>query len=535
MMEPLSLLRLSSPKRPHAPHIISSGYATAVQSESGSAFSTPYTSAPSSPRRTFFFFREELEEPPLGEVRAAVPFLWEEVPGTPRRDDQIVSVAAEAAAAVREKDAEVYGAQLAREDDYSFEFVAGARQVEAAEDGSEDVSGELSVDSESDSGFEFTARRSFANITTTGAAELAQAGNSILQSINTTTTPHCNMSTADELFFKGRVLPLRLPPRLLQSPKQQQLLQTISDSSCSSSFDDSSSAGSSAAKSSDLSSGGRRMRSSNSRLLIFLGCGQLNEEQAGADVETLMLQGIEESDTATTCEDERSGQYERRRTSPSRGSLSPLRLFKNQANSRSDEEAGEAILDLSFSDYSSSAVEKTSLEGFKLDPWPQYKEKTSRQGKLRELLEYHHQPDRANPIESPNKELLHGNVSLFASPADQGVLASLPGIAEIDMKNSVMKHDEDSVSVMSFKESTERSHLRLWTSSRNPLLPRKLRSSSSSRSAVSSDLHVRSFTLHQIRRTLFRGCLGSTPTTEEQEFADIYKSPSPGLRSQKVL
>ncbi len=477
MMEPLSLLRLSSPKRPHAPHIISSGYATAVQSESGSAFSTPYTSAPSSPRRTFFFFREDVEEPPLGEVRAAVPFLWEEVPGTPRRDDQIVSDAAEEAAAVREKDAEVYGAELAREDDYSFEFVAGARQVEAAEDGSEDVSGELSVDSESDSGFEFTARRRFANITTTGPAELAQAGNSILESINTTTTPHCDMSTADELFFKGRVLPLRLPPRLLQSPKQQQLLQTISDSSCSSSFDDSSSAGSSAAKSSDLSSGGRR---SKSRLLIFLGCGQLSEEEARADVETLMLRGIEESDTATTCEDERSGQYERRRTSPSRGSLSPLRLFKNQANSRSDEEAAEAILDLSFSDYSSSAVEKTSLEGLKLDPWRQYKEKTSRQGKLRELLEYHHQPDRANPVESPNKELLHGNVSLLASPADQGVLPSLPGIPEIDMKNSVMKHDEDSASVMSFKESTERPNSRLWTSSRNPLLPRKLRSSSSS-------------------------------------------------------
>ncbi|CAK9873202.1 unnamed protein product [Sphagnum jensenii] len=525
MMEPLSLLRLSSPKRPHGPHIISSGYTAAVQSESGSAFSTPYTSAPSSPRRTVFFFREDVEEPPLGEVRAAVPFLWEEVPGTPRRDDQIVSVAAEAAAAVREKDAEVYEAQLAREDDYSFEFVAGARQVEAAEDGSEDVSGELSVDSESDSGFEFTARRRFANVTNNGAAELVQAGNSTLQSINTTTTPHYNMSTADELFFKGRVLPLRLPPRLLQSPKQQQLLQTISDSSCSSSFDDSSSAGSSAAKSSDLSSGRRRMRSSKSRLLIFLGCGQLNEEEAGADVETLMLQGIEESDTATTYVDERRGQYERRRTSPQRGTLSPRRLFKNQANSRSDEKTAEAILDLSFSEYS-SAVVNTSLEGLKLDSWPQYKEKTGRQGKLRELLEYHHQPDRANRVESPNKELLHGNVSSLASPADQRVLPSLPGIAEIDMKNSVM----------SFKESTERSNSRLQTLGRNPLLPRKLRSSSSSpRSAVSSDLHVKSFPLHQIRRTLFRGCLGSTPTIEEQEFADVYKSPSPGLRSQKVL
>jgi hypothetical protein len=130
--------------------------------------------------------------------------------------------------------------------------------------------------------------------------------------------------------------------------------------------------------------------------------------------------------------------------------------------------------------YSSSAVEKTRLEGLKLDPWPQYKEKTSRQGKLRELLEYHHQPDRANPVESPNKELLHGNVSLLASPANRGVLPSLPGIAEIDMKNSVMKHDEDSASVMSFKENTERSNSRLWTTSRNPLLPRKLRSSSSS-------------------------------------------------------
>jgi hypothetical protein len=222
------------------------------------------------------------------------------------------------------------------------------------------------------------------------------------------------------------------------------------------------------------------MRSSKSRLLIFLGCGQLNEEESGADVETLMLQGIEESDTATTYVDERSGQYERRRTSPQRGTLSPRRLFKNQANSRSDEEAAEAILDLSFSEYSSSAVENTSLEGHKLDSWPQYKEKTSRQGKLRELLEYHHQPDRANRVESPNKELLHGNVSLLASPADQRVLPSLPGIAEIDMKNSVMKHDEDSASVMSFKESTERSNSILQALNRNPLLPRKLRSSSSS-------------------------------------------------------
>jgi hypothetical protein len=48
------------------------------------------------------------------------------------------------------------------------------------------------------------------------------------------------------------------------------------------------------------------------------------------------------------------------------------------------------------------------------------------------------------------------------------------------MKNSVMKHDEDSASVMSFKESTERSNSRLQALNRNPLLPRKLRSSSSS-------------------------------------------------------
>lgn len=44
---------------------------------------TPYASAPSSPRRAF---EKEVEEAPLGEVRAAVPFIWELVPGIPKNN-----------------------------------------------------------------------------------------------------------------------------------------------------------------------------------------------------------------------------------------------------------------------------------------------------------------------------------------------------------------------------------------------------------------------------------------------------------------
>jgi len=52
-----------------------------------------------------------------------------------------------------------------------------------------------------------------------------------------------------------------------------------------------------------------------------------------------------------------------------------------------------------------------------------------------------------------------------------------------------------------------------------------------SRSAVAPhDLRTKPFMFDRLRRTFFRGCIGLTPTTDEQEFAGIQN-----MNSQKLL
>jgi hypothetical protein len=96
-MDSLSLLR--SPKKPpaHGCH----GYRVESSGQVENAtFSTPFATAPSTPPRpaaccSSFLQEEEeflMEESSffLGEVLAAIPFIWEEIPGTPKRD-QVLS------------------------------------------------------------------------------------------------------------------------------------------------------------------------------------------------------------------------------------------------------------------------------------------------------------------------------------------------------------------------------------------------------------------------------------------------------------
>jgi hypothetical protein len=130
---------------------------------------TPYTSAPSSPRRAFA--KAGVEEEPLGEVRAAVPFVWELVPGKPKNELE--------------------------------ESGPSGSSDEAEDCGRQDRSeSSLSRDS-SHTEFEFSSR----------LVEPAEPPS----------------RAAEALFSHGHLLPLRLPPRL-QAVKH---LRTSNVSSCS--------------------------------------------------------------------------------------------------------------------------------------------------------------------------------------------------------------------------------------------------------------------------------------------------------------
>lgn len=175
-MEALAVLRLNvSPRRNNDAHAL-------LEEAEEIALPTPYTSPPSSPRHAFTV---EVEESPLGEVRAAIPFVWELIPGTPKDDFEMQPV-----------DVGVFS-------DMSEETGSeGHGSLRSSED-----SESLSRDS---SKIEFEFGNRFEGI----AEPLPLRPPS--------------MSTADELLSNGQVLPLRLPPRL-QAVKYLR----NSDSSCS--------------------------------------------------------------------------------------------------------------------------------------------------------------------------------------------------------------------------------------------------------------------------------------------------------------
>ena len=163
-MEALAVLRLSaSPRRRNG----------SMEMDDESALHTPYTSAPSSPRRAF---AKEEENEPLGEVRAAVPFVWELVPGTPKND---------------------------------VEGEGGEEtEREQGSPGGSETTGSSSALSRNSSNTEFEFSNRFAGV-----------------------VEPLPCRAAEELFANGQLLPLRLPPRL-QAMKN---LRT-SDSTLGSSF-----------------------------------------------------------------------------------------------------------------------------------------------------------------------------------------------------------------------------------------------------------------------------------------------------------
>lgn len=157
---------------------------------------TPYASAPSSPRRAF---EKEVEEAPLGEVRAAVPFIWELVPGIPKNNLGISLV------------------------DVGHVSSDETEATEYQDRGSSSSSGESETTESlsrgsSNTEFEFSSRFQ-----------------GIVEPPPWRAPP---MSTAEELFSNGHLLPLRLPlpPRLLAEKPLRNSDSPCSDVSSSSSF-----------------------------------------------------------------------------------------------------------------------------------------------------------------------------------------------------------------------------------------------------------------------------------------------------------
>ena len=173
-MEVLAILRLNvSKRRNHDAHIL-------VDDDEEISLPSP----PSSPRHAFTM---EVEESPLGEVRAAIPFLWEIIPGTPKDDFEWQPVVEEISDIIKATESHDHGSSRSSEDSES-----------------------LFRDS-SNSEFKFCTRFE-------GTEEPLALQPPL-------------MSAADELFSNDQVVPLRLPPRL-QSVKNVR----NSDSSCNGSF-----------------------------------------------------------------------------------------------------------------------------------------------------------------------------------------------------------------------------------------------------------------------------------------------------------
>lgn len=174
-MEVLAILRLNvSKRRNYDAHVL-------VEDDEEIALPSP----PSSPRHAFTM---EVEESPLGEVRAAIPFLWELIPGTPKDDFEWQPVVVEEISNIsKATESHDHGSSRSSEDSES-----------------------LCRDS-SNSEFKFCTR-----------FEETEEPLALHPPL---------MSTADELFSNDQVVPLRLPPRL-QSVKNVR----NSDSSCNGSF-----------------------------------------------------------------------------------------------------------------------------------------------------------------------------------------------------------------------------------------------------------------------------------------------------------
>ena len=393
-MQSFSVLSLSSPKRRNSP---------LFPTECDSGMSTPYTSAPSSPRRAFC---KEVEEAPLGEVRAAIPFIWESIPGTPRKD-------AEGGGPV---------------DNFLLDAVvqehgtsSGAEEATSEENGSSSSSARMSGDSSDE--FEFSARFT-----------------PVVEPLASHTLP---MSTPDELFFQGQILPLRLPPRL-------QAVKHLMNSD--SSFSDESSSGSFKGYSSLQSPGPQQAYYINPGVKLLSFCGLTKSPERGT------------RDPSILGTDEGYGSRPNRAEKQRSRSLSPLRMFKredsavfgNASDSFSLNDSSSSVS--SFS--SSSSVEKNADE--QKDFWTLFKEEKNRRSPLSELVFTNkvNETPKLQMSKISNKEFKRDGVKVAEG------LKSMPRIveSESDLKKKAMAVETDTSKEI---DTPNERHISL---SRTPLL-----------------------------------------------------------------
>lgn len=356
-MQSFSVLSLSSPRRRNSP---------LSPTECDSGMSTPYASAPSSPRRAVC---REVEEAPLGEVRAAIPFIWESIPGTPRMDH------ADDGGPV---DNFRLNAAAAQEHGTSS---SGAEEATSEENGSSSSPASLSGGSSDE--FEFSARFTPA-----------------VQPLASHTPP---MSTPDELFAKGQILPLRLPPRL-------QAVKHLMNSD--SSFSDDSSAGSFkgyACPQSPLSQ--QAYFNPGGKLLSF--CGIAKSPERGT------------RDASILRADKKFGSRPDRREKQRSRSLSPLRMFKTEDSAGFDNALDNFDSSSSVSSFSSSSSVERNVDEQK-DFWTLFKEEKSKRRPLSELAFTNkvYESPKLQMSKISNKDLKRDGVKVAEG------LKSLPRIVE---------------------------------------------------------------------------------------------------------
>ncbi len=264
MEEPFfSVLRLprSPARRRHFLYAAADPMSTEDSSRGGgfssSGAAACFLSAPSSPARTrggAYYLSPELEEAvSFGEVCAAIPFSWEEIPGTPLRnlggskcnseggeiDDQafggsFFSSSSETAAARVDNIESSLGStagldRFSHSTDSEFETPAGVDAHPASAGGRSVTtsSAECSSSSSSRSVQEAAAGFEFKSDQPRGPVEAASSS----PSISTASPPSSCMSTPDELFFKWRPVPiLTLPPRLQRGLDQVSQSPSCNDS-----------------------------------------------------------------------------------------------------------------------------------------------------------------------------------------------------------------------------------------------------------------------------------------------------------------
>ena len=428
-MEALPAMRLSTPRR---------YYSTAAGNgnQDESLFSTPYTSAPSSPRRGFAFAKE-IEETPLGEVRAAIPFKWESIPGTPRKDDDLSKME--------------------------------GRIELLHQDGSDDSSDddEHEHGSFSSSEFEFSAR-------------FVAEEETVEPMVLTLSPPH--MSTAEELFANGQLLPLRLPPRL-------QAVQHLRNSDSSSSSSDGS-----FRNYGNGNSMSPHHRRGVKKLTPLCGLMTKSPERMmgnGLEMHATTILGMQEDDVDDGRFDEnnrrKNGKVHRSR------SLSPLKLLKRDSvrdmfaekfGGGSDSSSSSSLSSSSCSSSSSSSGDKNADESIPKEFWPFLRDNHKRGGEGGTLSDFLFADKKGSggnnaTIGSPkidlsrisNKELINrggggggGGGGGVKSPPSEG-LKSLPRIVE--SRKELLKKQGESMATSKEIEKNVGRQMRL-----TPLLSR---------------------------------------------------------------